>query len=46
MSSPKRHVLNDHEGRNALIFYRILSTDSVKKCTEISEENSYADIET
>ena len=30
---------------NALIFYQILSTTSLKKCIEISLENCYVDIE-
>ena len=30
---------------NALIFYQILSTTSLKKCIEISLENYYVDIE-
>ena len=29
---------------NALIFYQILSTNSWRKCMEISQENLYLDI--
>ena len=33
-----------HERRNVLIFYQILSTNSLTKCMEISLENLYVDI--
>ena len=36
--------MNDHLRENALIFYQILSTNSLRKCTEISLENLYVDI--
>ena len=36
---------NDHQqGENALIYYQILSTNSVRKCMEISQENLYVDL--
>ena len=34
---------NVHQRENALIFYQILSTNSLRKCTEISLENLYVD---
>ena len=34
---------NDHPSKNALIFYQILSTHSLRKCMEISLENLYVD---
>ena len=37
---------NDHVRENALIFYQILSTNSLRKCIEISLENLYVDIGT
>ena len=33
-----------NQGKKALIFYQILSTNSLRKCMEISLENSYVDI--
>ena len=35
---------NDHQSENALIFYQILSTNSYRKCIEISLENLFVDI--
>ena len=35
---------NDEQRRNALIFYQVLSTDSVRQFMEISVENLYLDI--
>ena len=32
--------------RNALIYYQILSTNSLRKCIEISLENLYVDTDT
>ena len=32
---------NDHLRENALIFYQILSTHSLRKCIEIRKENLY-----
>ena len=34
----------DHQRENALIFFQILSTSSLRKCVDISLENLYADI--
>ena len=34
----------DHQRENALIFYQILSTNSLRKCVDTSLENLYADI--
>ena len=34
---------NDHLSENALIYYQILTTNSLKKCMEISLENLYVD---
>ena len=34
----------DHRRENVLLFYQILSTHSLRKCLEISLENSYVDI--
>ena len=34
----------DHQRQNALIFYQILSTNSLRKCVDISLENLYMDI--
>ena len=34
----------DHQRENALIFYQILSTNSLRKCVDISLENLYMDI--
>ena len=34
----------DHQRGNALIFYQILSTNSLRKCVDISLENLYVDI--
>ena len=34
----------DHLRENALLFYQILSTHSLRKCIEISLENLYVDI--
>ena len=31
------------KGENALIFYQILPTNSLRKCMEISSENLYVD---
>ena len=36
--------IDDHQTENASIFYQILSSNSLKKCVEISLENLYADI--
>ena len=36
-------IINDHLSKNALIFYQILSTHSLRKCIEISLENLYVD---
>ena len=35
---------NDHQREHALIFYQILSTNSVRKFMETSLENLYVDI--
>ena len=35
----------DHPRENALIFYQILSTNSLRKSVDISLENLYVDIE-
>ena len=35
---------NDHQSEIGLIFYKILSTHSLKKCMEVSLENLYVDI--
>ena len=32
------------QGKKSLIFYQILSTNSLRKCMEISLENLYVDI--
>ena len=37
-------LIIDHLRENALIFYQILSTYSLRKCIEISLENLYVDI--
>ena len=34
----------NHKRENALIFYQILSTNSLRKCIETSLENFYVDI--
>ena len=34
----------DHQRENALIFFQILSTNSLRKCVDISLENLYMDI--
>ena len=34
----------DHQTENALIFYQILSTNSLRKSVDISLENLYMDI--
>ena len=34
---------NVHQRKNALIFYQILSINSLRKCMEISSENLYVD---
>ena len=34
----------DHQRENALIFYKILSTNSLRKSVDISLENLYVDI--
>ena len=34
----------DHQRHNALIFYQILPTNSLRKCMEIRQENLYVDI--
>ena len=36
--------LDDHQRRNALIFYHILPTNSLRNCIENSLENLYVDI--
>ena len=35
--------LNGHQRENALIFYKILPTDSLRKYVEISQENLNVD---
>ena len=35
---------NDHQSEIGLIFYKILSTHSLKRCMEVSLENLYVDI--
>ena len=37
------NLLNDHQRENGLIYYQILSTNSLRKCMEISLENLYVD---
>ena len=38
------YLLNYHQRENALIFYQILFTNSLRKCMEISVENLFVDI--
>ena len=38
------NLQDDHLRENALIFYQILLTHSLRKCIEISLENLYVDI--
>ena len=38
--------IDDHQRENALIFYEILSTYSLRECIEITLENLYVDIGT
>ena len=37
-------LINDHERENALIFYQILSTNSLRECIEISLENLFVEL--
>ena len=41
--SPYNYPYNDHSRENTLIFEQILSTNSLRKCMEISLENFYVD---
>ena len=38
-----RNFINDHLKKDALIYYQILSTNSLRKCMEINLENFYVD---
>jgi len=31
----KINKINDHQGKNSVIFYQIISTNSLKKCVEV-----------
>ena len=38
------NLQSDHLKENSLIFYQILSANSLKKCVEVTTENLYVDI--
>ena len=38
------NLQSDHLKENSLIFYQILSANSLKKCVEVITENLYVDI--